>query len=124
MRHRFMAFGDRDVRILVSDNGARFTFDPTEADCWLVIDGGHSHRIATLAGAAISANSLWSVHEDLSAGRLVRVLPGYELAEDTALWLLYPQATYFPPKSVFSWIFCSTASEPARPGCRSASNSR
>ena len=93
-----MAFGDSDTRVLVSDSGERFTFDPAGAECRLVIDDGHSQRIATLAGAAISANSLWSVHEDLLSGRLVRVLPDFELAGDTALWLLYPQANVLSAK--------------------------
>lgn len=97
-RHRFIAFGDTDTRILRSNSGERFAFDPLEGNCPLIMDDGNSHRLATIAGAGISANSIWSVHQDLASGRLVRVLPDFAFAEDTALWLLYPLANVLSAK--------------------------
>ena len=96
--HKLVAFGDTGPRVLLSRTGETHAFDPVAANCRLVIDDGHSHRLAAIAGAGISANSIWSVHEDLATGRLVRVLHEYRFAEETALWLLYPQANVLSAK--------------------------
>lgn len=96
--HRIVAFNDAKVRRLISQSGDEAIFDPGIGHCRLVLDDGHSHRLATIAGAGISANSLWSVHNDLAAGRLVRVLPHYQFAEDIALWLIYPQSNVLSAK--------------------------
>ncbi|MEM1075764.1 MAG: LysR family transcriptional regulator [Pseudomonadota bacterium] len=96
--HRIIAFGDAGPRTLVSSSGETFVFQPSNAVCNLVIDDGRSHKLATLAGTGIAVNSVWSVHEELAAGRLVRVLPDLKLAEDTALWLLYPQSNVMSAK--------------------------
>ncbi|WP_175804783.1 LysR family transcriptional regulator [Burkholderia pyrrocinia] len=45
----------------------------------LTNDGEAAHRFA-LAGAGIAVKSIWDVGDDLRAGRLRRVLPGYKLA--------------------------------------------
>jgi len=57
-----------------------------------MVDDGLSQKLATVAGAGISINSLWSVHRELGDGSLVRVLPDYHVNEQTALWLVYPQS--------------------------------
>jgi DNA-binding transcriptional LysR family regulator len=67
-------------------------FDPRRAGCRLVLDDGLSQKVATLAGAGISINSVWSVHRELAQGTLVRVLPEFEVDDQSALWLIYPQA--------------------------------
>lgn len=97
-RHRFVAFGDSSALTLASDSGDRTVFDPTSSKCNLIIDEGLSHKIATVAGSGISANSTWSVYEELSQGRLVRVLPKFRVAEETALWLIYPEANVLSAK--------------------------
>ena len=61
-------------------------------------DDGMAQKAATLAGAGISINSLWNVHEELCDGRLLRVLPGFRLDADTALWLVYPKTNILSPK--------------------------
>lgn len=73
-------------------------FDPGAATCQLIMDDGLSQKRATLAGAGISLNALWSVHEELAAGQLTRVLPGHEAAEDNVLWLIYPKSNVVSPK--------------------------
>lgn len=96
--HHLIAFGDRGERQLACKDGTSALFSPGLARCNLIFDDGHSHKLATLAGAGISANSLWSVHEELADGRLVRVLPEYHLLEETALWLVYPQSNVLSAK--------------------------
>lgn len=95
-RHRSIAFRDRTARRLVGPDGNAATFDPRESR--LVIDDGASQRAATLAGAGISMNSLWSVHADLATGRLVRVLPGWTLDDASVLWLVYPKSNVLTAK--------------------------
>ncbi|WP_234418778.1 LysR substrate-binding domain-containing protein [Parazoarcus communis] len=58
-----------------------------------------SQTIATLAGASISVNSLWSVHRELAEGKLVRVLPDYWVDDQSALWLVYPKSNVLTAKA-------------------------
>jgi DNA-binding transcriptional LysR family regulator len=62
------------------------------AGCRLIVDGGSSQKIATLAGAGISINALWSVHREFADGSLVRVLPDYKVNDQATLWLASPKA--------------------------------
>lgn len=96
--HRLIAFRDRVARELIAKTKDVGLYDTSGENCLLTFDDGHSHRLATLAGSGISANSLWNIHDDLKAGRLVRVLPDYVFAEDTSLWLIYPQSNVLSPK--------------------------
>ena len=97
-QHRIVAFGnDRPLRVSKPD-GTITTYDPNAGRCNLVFDDGHSHKVATLAGAGISQNSVWSVHKELRSGDLVRVLPEYAGVADTALWLIYPQSNVLSSK--------------------------
>lgn len=97
-RHRFVAFGGKAPIRMVSPDGADSLFNPQSARCNLIMDDGHSHRVATVAGAGISANSLWSVHRDLASGALVQILPEYGCVSDAALWLVYPQSNILSGK--------------------------
>ncbi|MEO1640110.1 MAG: LysR substrate-binding domain-containing protein [Pseudomonadota bacterium] len=97
-RHHLLAFGSDAPHRMISDDGAVATFDPGQGRCNLIIDDGHSHKVATLAGAGIAAHSIWSVHKELSSGSLVRVLPSHTYAAKTALWLIYPQANVLSTK--------------------------
>lgn len=81
---------------------------------WELIDaGGRVHRVAVagrlesnlgellrdavLAGQGIAAHSLWHVADDLAAGRLVRVLPEYQLA-DTGIHAVVPDRRHVPAR--------------------------
>ena len=96
--HRLLAFGNDAIHRLVKTDGAVAEYNPNAGRCNLIFDDGHSHKVATLSGAGIAPNSLWSVHKELSSGALVRVLPDYECVADTALWLIYPQANVLSAK--------------------------
>ncbi|MEM7225645.1 MAG: LysR substrate-binding domain-containing protein [Pseudomonadota bacterium] len=97
-KHRLVAFKDQSPKKLVARDGEAGLFDPRQAGCRLVIDDGLSHKIATLAGAGISNNSLWSVHRELAEGSLVRVLPDYEIDDRSVLWLVYPKSNVLTAK--------------------------
>ncbi|MEM6371313.1 MAG: LysR family transcriptional regulator [Pseudomonadota bacterium] len=97
-RHRLIAFRSVRPRALKGDGSATATFDPEAARSHLIIDDGLCQKQATLGGAGISMNGLWSVKSDLSAGRLTRVLPRFEAAEDNVLWLIYPKSNVLSPK--------------------------
>lgn len=98
LRHRMLAFGEMSPVQMVRDDGQTVMIDPTSTDCRVVVDDGLSHKIATVAGAGISVNSLWSVHRELQEGTLVPVLPEYRLDGDIALWLIYPKSNVLTAK--------------------------
>lgn len=97
-RHQIIAFGPSTEQRLLRENGTQGAILPARTKCRLTIDDGNTLKRATLAGAGISANALWSVHAELSSGALVRVLPAYRLAEETVLWLIYPQSNVLSVK--------------------------
>ena len=96
--HSLIAFKDRSPRQLTGPDGETGQFDPCGNRCKLVLDDGLSQKLATVAGAGISANSLWSVHRELAAGTLVRVLPDYMVEDNTVLWLVYPKSNVLTVK--------------------------
>ena len=55
-------------------------------------------RIATKAGVGISMNSGWSIHQDIQDGALVRVLPDYQVEDQSAIWLVYPKSNVLTAK--------------------------
>ncbi|WP_298919981.1 LysR family transcriptional regulator [uncultured Roseobacter sp.] len=97
-RHSLIAFRDRRPRAMKNSQGTVAMFDPEAARSQLIMDDGLSQKRATLAGAGISLNGLWSVHDALTSGQLTRVLPGYEAAEENVLWLIYPKSNVLSPK--------------------------
>ncbi|WP_170429098.1 LysR family transcriptional regulator [Ruegeria arenilitoris] len=96
--HHLIAFQNRQPRPLTGSAGEKAIFDPASAKGQLIIDDGQSQVRATLAGAGISLNALWSVHDQLKSGRLTRVLPNFEASEDNVLWLIYPKSNVLSPK--------------------------
>ena len=96
--HKLLAFGDLKAHKLIGPDGLVAVFDPQTADNQIVTNDGMTLKAMTLAGAGISINSLWNVHEELSDGRLVRVLPDYRDQADPAIWLVYPKTNILSPK--------------------------
>lgn len=96
--HHLIAFQNRQPRPLKGPAGEEAAFDPGSAKSQLIIDDGQSQVSATLAGAGISLNAQWSVHDQLKSGRLIQVLPTFEATEDNVLWLIYPKSNVLSPK--------------------------
>ena len=96
--HQLIAFKEPSPIQLVGRLGEPGFFNPCLAGCRLVVDDGLSQKLATIAGAGISMNSLWSVHRELADGSLVRVLPDYKVDDQTALWLVYPKSNVLTAK--------------------------
>ena len=96
--HHLIAFQNRQPRPLTGPAGENGVFDPGSAKGKLIIDDGQSQVCATLAGAGISLNALWSVHEHLKSGRLAHVLPNFNAKEGSVLWLIYPKSNVLSPK--------------------------
>jgi len=98
--HQLLVFMDGPPRKLSAPGENRpCTFPPASARSRVVCDDGTSMRLATIAGAGISMNAVWSVHEDLRAGQLVRVLPEYEVTDQSAIWLVYPKSNVLTAKT-------------------------
>ncbi|MFU1478047.1 LysR family transcriptional regulator [Roseovarius sp. C7] len=96
--HRLIAFRDAGPRTLVHKDGAEASFHPAKSKGRVLIDDGLSQKLLTIQGAGISINSLWSVHDALCSGALVRVLPDYTLDDQAKLWLVYPSTNVLSPK--------------------------
>ncbi|MEP2945895.1 MAG: LysR substrate-binding domain-containing protein [Lentilitoribacter sp.] len=96
--HKLIAFRDQSARGLKDNEGGTGEFNPGLAQSQLTVDDGLSLKCATLAGAGISLNSVWSVHAELKSGQLVRVLLDYEGADENVLWLIYPKSNVLSPK--------------------------
>jgi DNA-binding transcriptional LysR family regulator len=113
--HQLIAFKDQSPTPLVGQGGETGYFNPRLAGCRLVVDDGLSQKIATMAGAGISMNALWSVHRELAEGSLVRVLPDYKVGDQTALWLIYPKSNVLTAKvRIFiDFLLENTANTPA-----------
>jgi DNA-binding transcriptional LysR family regulator len=97
-KHKWIAFKEQSPVKLVGKAGEFATFNPRQGECQLVVDDGLSQKIATIAGAGISMNSLWSVHNELASGSLVRVLPDFRDDSQAALWLVYPKSNVLTAK--------------------------
>jgi len=96
--HQLIAFKEQSPIQLVGYDGNAGQFNPRLAGCRLIVDDGLSQKIATIAGAGISMNSLWSIHRELADGSLVRVLPDYTVDDQAALWLVYPKSNVLTVK--------------------------
>lgn len=97
--HQMLVFMDGPARKLSAyGDKPACTFPPPGAENRVVCDDGASMRIATKAGVGISMNSYWSVYKDIQDGLLVRVLPDYEVEDQSAIWLVYPKSNVITAK--------------------------
>ncbi|MEM1301939.1 MAG: LysR family transcriptional regulator [Pseudomonadota bacterium] len=96
--HCLIGFKDLLPRGLIDGHRQQGVFDPRKAKARIAIDDGTSQRIATIHGAGISLNSMWSVHSDLLEGKLEQVLPSWRAEAANALWLVYPKSNVLSPK--------------------------
>lgn len=53
---------------------------------------------AAVRGLGIIRTSLLKAHDDIEAGRLIRVLPDYDVAGTAAIWAIYASSRHVPPK--------------------------
>ena len=96
--HRLIGFQSQAARRLKGADERTGVFNPQSAKCRLVINDGLSQKVATIEGAGISMNSMWSVHREIREGSLVRVLPEYEVDDQSVLWLVYPKSNMLTAK--------------------------
>lgn len=61
-------------------------------------DSGDLLQHAALQGVGLLRTSEIAVTEDVAAGRLIRLLPDYELAAEAAIWVVYPNAKHPMPR--------------------------
>lgn len=97
-RHQLIGFQSQIARNLKGADGRVGVFDPQSADCRLILNDGLSQKIATIQGAGISMNSIWSVHQEIRDGSLIRVLPEFDIDDRSVLWLVYPKSNVLTAK--------------------------
>lgn len=61
-------------------------------------DSADMLRLAAIEGLGIAQLSELHVALDIAGGRLVRVLPGYELSRNSGVWVLYPRGKHVLPR--------------------------
>ena len=97
--HQCLVFmGGQPRKLIAADGSVAGTFPPPDSKRRIVCDDGASMRIATKAGVGISMNSCWSVNNDIKDGSLVRVLPEFEIDDQSAIWLVYPRSNVMTAK--------------------------
>ncbi|SBT06613.1 Transcriptional regulator, LysR family [Candidatus Propionivibrio aalborgensis] len=96
--HQLIGFRNASPKELIGRDGQTGLFYPGQAGGRLVLDDGLSQKIVTLAGAGISMNSLWNVYSELADGTLIRILPEYEINDQSSLWLVYPKSNVLTAK--------------------------
>ena len=97
--HQMLSFMDGPARkLLARGDKPAYTFPPPGAENRVICDDGTSMRIAAKAGVGISMNSYWSVYKEIQDGSLVRVLPDYEVEDQSAIWLVYPKSNVLTAK--------------------------
>ncbi|SLN23082.1 HTH-type transcriptional regulator DmlR [Roseovarius albus] len=92
----FMSSGQR--KLSEAGDMQDHSFPPSDTSSRVTCDDGASMRLATVAGAGISMNSMWSVYRELQNGSLVQVLPDYEIKDSSAIWLVYPKSNVLTSK--------------------------
>lgn len=66
-----------------------------------VVSSALSLRSVVLGGGGPALLADWLIGEDVTAGRLIDILPDYEAAAtsfETAAWIIYPSRAYLPQK--------------------------
>ncbi|WP_298258276.1 LysR family transcriptional regulator [uncultured Litoreibacter sp.] len=96
--HRLIAFRNLEPIGLSKQDEDTAHFDPRKSKHCIILNDGLTQKRTTCAGAGISINSLWLVHEELANGSLQRVLPEYEVTDKPALWLIYPKSNVVSAK--------------------------
>lgn len=97
--HRLLVFKDHAPRKLISlKEHESTTFPPPGVKARVVCDDGASAKVAAMAGVGVSMCTYWKVHQELQDGRLQRVLPDYEISDQSAIWLVYPKANVLTAK--------------------------
>ena len=98
-RHQLLIFMNSTARKLSANDDKRpCTFPPPDARNRVICDDGTSMRLLTKAGVGISMSSYWSIYKDIQDGSLVRVLPDYEVDDQSAIWLVYPKSNVLTAK--------------------------
>lgn len=99
VEHRTLVFMNAKLRELTTKGDGRpCTFPPPRSKSRIVCDDGASVRIAAKAGVGVCISSVWSVYKELNDGSLVRILPDYEVNDNSAIWLVYPKSNVLAPK--------------------------
>lgn len=103
---------EHDCLVVENNNVWRFNggLAPVEVRVRPRVRCRHTDEVAALCrmGTGIALKSIWDVHDDIAAGRLVRVLPEYPVAGTAAIALLLPERQLVPPR-VRAFIACLQA---------------
>lgn len=95
--------GFRSRWIFQDDHGTRFKI-PVRGRT--IISNAIGLQKCAIAGMGLALLPLWLIEQDLKTGKLVQVLPDYQVTAsdfNTSAWLVYPSRSYVPLKvKVFS----------------------
>jgi DNA-binding transcriptional LysR family regulator len=101
LQHKALLFTLRAFRTrwIFRDRDGRLEEAPVQGD--LTLSPAGSLRDAAVMGLGIALLPNWLVDADIAEGRLVRLLPEWDVTAtnfETAIWLVYPSRAYLPGK--------------------------
>ncbi len=64
----------------------------------LRVDNGESMRDASVDGLGLCICSVWCAYKELRSGQLIQVLENPPLADEAAIWAVYPSSRLLAPK--------------------------
>ncbi len=64
----------------------------------LRVDNGESMRDASVDGLGLCICSVWCAYKELRSGQLIQVLENHPLADEAAIWAVYPSSRLLAPK--------------------------
>jgi DNA-binding transcriptional LysR family regulator len=94
-RHHALAHADQRAWTFLKTGGGE---EEVRIVSRLGSDSGDLLQQAVLQGVGLLRTSEIAVMEDIAAGRLIRLMPEYELATEAAIWVVYPNAKHPMPR--------------------------
>jgi DNA-binding transcriptional LysR family regulator len=95
LRHRCIVFGDPPITSWVLARGDET--ETVEVDWTVRVLAGDAAHAAALGGGGIALKSIWEVAEDIRAGRLVELLPGWK-SPARPIQIVYPSIRHQTPR--------------------------
>ena len=89
------------TRWIFRDDRGKISTVPVPVNGRTVISNAIGLKDCAIAGMGLALLPHWLIDEDLEAGRLITILPNYDVTAtdfDTNAWLVYPSRTYVPSK--------------------------
>lgn len=93
--HQCVNLGQYDDWYFTTDSG---DINKIKTHGALRVDNGESMRDASVDALGLCICSVWCAYKELQSGQLVQVLEDHPLADEAAIWAVYPSSRLLAPK--------------------------